>query len=299
MHTVAPSAPAQDFALIVSLGHDACASISHFVPDEDLRIRRFYVDLEGSMALPEDGQYALLECAAEAHPSVLRAAAQATLAQLPAAWLHEAHIVILVADLSTAAGRHAALVWAQAMQTLKAPAFVVAITPKHLRGVECMQAARAAVQQVRALCPCMLVIDGARLAALTEVAPYVHHACNTLSQTTNPYGHVNVDVDDMQSVLSVGHSYMGFGLAEPGDDMATDVMEDALRGPLLSAHELHQASAVLVLLQASRGTLRLSQSRAIMQQITRRVSTEAHVIYAAGYSEKWGTAVGLTVIAAL
>jgi cell division protein FtsZ len=67
--------------------------------------------------------------------------------------------------------------------------------------------------------------------------------------------------------------------------------------PLLEGIDLSGARGVLVLIAASRGSLKLSESKNAMNTIRRYAAEDAHVIFGAAYDESLGDQLRVTVIA--
>jgi hypothetical protein len=70
-----------------------------------------------------------------------------------------------------------------------------------------------------------------------------------------------------------------------GPDRATKAADLAVACPLLEGIDLSGARGVLVLLAASKGTFRLSESRNAMNTIRRCAADDAHVSYGTAYDE--------------
>ena len=73
--------------------------------------------------------------------------------------------------------------------------------------------------------------------------------------------------------------------------------EQAIACPLLEGIDLSGAKGVLVLVTASKGSLKLSESRQAMNTINAYASTDAHVIFGAAYDEGLGDEIRVTVVA--
>jgi cell division protein FtsZ len=88
------------------------------------------------------------------------------------------------------------------------------------------------------------------------------------------------------------------GTAEAsGPDRATKAAEMAVACPLLEGIDLSGARGVLVLIAASKGNFKLSESRNAMNTIRRYAADDAHVIYGTAYDEGLGDKLRVTVIA--
>jgi cell division protein FtsZ len=108
---------------------------------------------------------------------------------------------------------------------------------------------------------------------------------------------INVDFEDVKTVMSEpGKAMMGTATAS-GPDRATKAAEAAVACPLLEGIDLSGARGVLVLIAASRNSLKLAESRNAMNTIRRYASDDAHVIFGAAYDESLGDQIRVTVIA--
>ena len=81
------------------------------------------------------------------------------------------------------------------------------------------------------------------------------------------------------------------------DSRARIAAEQAIACPLLEGIDLSGAKGVLVLVTASKGSLKLSESRQAMNTINAYASTDAHVIFGAAYDESLGDEIRVTVVA--
>jgi cell division protein FtsZ len=108
---------------------------------------------------------------------------------------------------------------------------------------------------------------------------------------------VNVDFEDVKTVMSEpGKAMMGTAVAG-GPDRATKAAEAAVACPLLEGIDLSGARGVLVLIAAGKSTFKLSESRNAMNTIRRYAAEDAHVIYGTAYDESLGNELRVTVIA--
>jgi cell division protein FtsZ len=110
-------------------------------------------------------------------------------------------------------------------------------------------------------------------------------------------GLVNVDFEDVKTVMSEpGKAMMGTATAG-GPDRATKAAEAAVACPLLEGIDLSGARGVLVLIAASKSSFKLAESRNAMNTIRRYAADDAHVIYGTAYDESLGDQLRVTVIA--
>ena len=118
-----------------------------------------------------------------------------------------------------------------------------------------------------------------------------------IAEIINVEALVNVDFEDVRTVMSEqGKAMMGTATAS-GPDRARIAAEQAVACPLLEGVDMTGAKGVLVLITAAKGALRLAESREAMNTIRAFASQEAHVIYGTAYDESLGDQIRVTVVA--
>ena len=124
----------------------------------------------------------------------------------------------------------------------------------------------------------------------------LHNAVAGIAEIINIDGLVNVDFEDVKTVMSEqGKAMMGTATMS-GQDRARLAAEQAVASPLLEGIDLSGARGVLVNITASR-SLRLSETREVMNTIKSYASDDATVIFGTVYDESLGDALRVTVVA--
>jgi cell division protein FtsZ len=133
--------------------------------------------------------------------------------------------------------------------------------------------------------------------AFAHANDVLRNAVGGISDIIHVPGLVNVDFEDVKTVMSEpGKAMMGTAQAG-GPDRATKAADLAVACPLLEGIDLSGARGVLVLIAASKATFKLSESRNAMNTIRRYAADDAHVIYGTAYDEGLGDQLRVTVIA--
>jgi cell division protein FtsZ len=133
--------------------------------------------------------------------------------------------------------------------------------------------------------------------AFAHANDVLRNAVGGISDIIHIPGLVNVDFEDVKTVMSEpGKAMMGTASAG-GPDRAHKAAEAAVACPLLEGIDLSGARGVLVLIAANRNTFKLSESRNAMNCIRRYAADDAHVIYGTAYDETLGDQLRVTVIA--
>ena len=133
--------------------------------------------------------------------------------------------------------------------------------------------------------------------AFAHANDVLKNAVGGIAEIINVPGHVNVDFEDVRTVMGEpGKAMMGTATSS-GPDRARIAAEQAVACPLLEGVDLSGAKGVLVLISASKGSLKLSESKLAMTTIRAFASPDAHIIYGTAYDESLGDAIRVTVVA--
>ena len=133
--------------------------------------------------------------------------------------------------------------------------------------------------------------------AFAHANDVLKNAVGGIAEIINVPGHVNVDFEDVRTVMGEpGKAMMGTAVAS-GPDRARIAAEQAVACPLLEGIDLSGAKGVLVLITAAKGSLKLSESKLAMNTIRAYASPDAHVIYGTAYDDNLGDDVRVTVVA--
>jgi len=124
----------------------------------------------------------------------------------------------------------------------------------------------------------------------------LHNACAGIAEIINIPGLVNVDFEDVKTVMSEhGKAMMGTAVAS-GIDRARVAAEQAVSSPLLEGVDLSNARGVLVNITAS-SSLKMKETREVMNTIRAFAAEDATVIFGTVCDEAMGEALRVTVVA--
>ena len=133
--------------------------------------------------------------------------------------------------------------------------------------------------------------------AFAQANDVLKNAVGGIAEIINVPGHVNVDFEDVRTVMGEpGKAMMGTAVAS-GPDRARIAAEQAVACPLLEGVDLSGAKGVLVLISAAKGGLKLKESGVAMTTIRAFASDDAHVIYGTAYDDSLGDNIRVTVVA--
>ena len=110
-------------------------------------------------------------------------------------------------------------------------------------------------------------------------------------------GMINVDFEDVRTVMrQTGMAMMG-SAQHAGEDRAVKAAQEAIACPLLDGANLRAARGVLVNIAASEETLKLRETKLVMNTICSQTNDEAVIKFGAVFDETLGEAMRVTVVA--
>jgi cell division protein FtsZ len=244
---------------------------------------------------------------AGAKPEAGRAAAEEAVDRIRDS-IKGSNMLFITAGMGGGTGTGAAPVIARVAKEMGILTVGVVTKPFDFEGNRRMKAADAGLAELEANVDSLIVILNDKLLDVlgddcTQDQAFAHandvlkNAVGGISDIIHIPGLVNVDFEDVKTVMSEpGKAMMGTAIAS-GPDRASKAAEGAVACPLLEGIDLSGARGVLVLIAAGRSTFKLSESRNAMNCIRRYAADDAHVIYGTAYDESLGDLLRVTVIA--
>jgi len=244
---------------------------------------------------------------AGAKPEAGKAAAEEAVDRIRQA-IDGSHMLFITAGMGGGTGTGAAPVIARVAKEMGILTVGVVTKPFEFEGPRRMKSADSGLAELEANVDSLIVILNDKLLDVlgddvTQDQAFAHandvlkNAVGGISDIIHIPGLVNVDFEDVKTVMSEpGKAMMGTAQAS-GPDRANKAAEAAVACPLLEGIDLSGARGVLVLIAANRNTFKLSESRNAMNTIRRYAADDAHVIYGTAYDESLGDQLRVTVIA--
>ena len=240
-------------------------------------------------------------------PEKGKAAAEEAEARVRAS-LEGAHMVFITAGMGGGTGTGAAPIVARVAKEMGILTVGVVTKPFDFEGPRRMKQADIGTTELEANVDSLIVVLNEKLLEVqgddvTQDQAFAHandvlkNAVGGISDIIHMHGLVNVDFEDVKTVMSEpGKAMMGTATAG-GPDRANKAAEAAVACPLLEGIDLSGARGVLVLIAANKANFKLSESKAAMNTIRRYAAEDAHVIFGAAYDETLGDQLRVTVIA--
>jgi cell division protein FtsZ len=243
---------------------------------------------------------------AGAKPEIGAAAAEEARARI-ADTLQGAHMVFITAGMGGGTGTGAAPIIAQVAKDMGILTVGVISKPFDFEGVKRLKVAENGAAELESYVDSLIVVLNEKLfEVMGEDAEFdkafacaddvLHNAVSGIAEIINVQGLINVDFEDVKTVMGEqGKAMMGTATVS-GMDRARLAAEAAVASPLLEGVDLSGARGVLVNITASR-SLKLSETREVMAAIRGYAADDATVIFGTVYDDSLGDALRVTVVA--
>jgi cell division protein FtsZ len=244
---------------------------------------------------------------AGAKPDEARAAALTERERLEES-LAGAHMVFITAGMGGGTGTGAAPVIAEVARSLNVLTVAVVTKPFGFEGTKRMRLAEKGIEELSQHVDSLIVILNDKLEevlgedvtmdeAFRAADDVLNNAVAGIAEIINCPGLINVDFQDVRTVMSEqGMAMMGSSKAS-GIDRARIAAEQAIASPLLEGVTLAGARGVLVNITATRASLKHGEVKAVMNTVRSFAAEDATIIFGAVYDEEVGDDLRVTVVA--
>lgn len=220
--------------------------------------------------------------------------------------LRGAHMVFVAAGMGKGTGTGAAPIVAEVAKSLGALTVAVVSKPFSYEGKRCMDIADEGLEALSQHVDSLIVILNEKLEEIYEddsMIEWLHHADTVLNNAVagiaeiiNVPGHINVDFNDVRTIMGEqGKAMMGTAAAS-GVDRARIAAEQAVASPLLDGIDLSGARGVLVNITASRG-LKGKEIKEVMAAVRAFAAADASIAQGIAYDDEMGDDIRVTVVA--
>jgi len=245
----------------------------------------------GAGARPEAGK-----AAAEAHKDEIRNSLQG------------AQMVFITAGMGGGTGTGAAPVVAEVAREMGVLTVGVVTKPFSFEGGKRMKSAESGIVEFGKHVDSLIVILNDKLMdvmgedadvddCFKAADDVLKNAVGGIAEIITYPGLVNVDFEDVRTVMGeMGRAMMGSAVSS-GVDRARIAAEQAVASPLLEGVNLSGARGVLVNITASKGNLKMKEVNEVMNTVKAFAAEDAHIIFGAVYDDLMGDALRVTVVA--
>ena len=239
------------------------------------------------------------------NPEVGRKAAQESEEEIRK-MLEGTNMVFITAGMGGGTGTGGAPIVAQIAKEMGILTVGVVTRPFSFEGKKRIEQAIAGIADLREQVDALVVIPNERLKLVSEqkitfknafeVADSVlHQAVQSISELMTVPGLINLDFNDVATIMrNAGYAHMGVGRAS-GKDKATEAAKMAIASPLLET-SIEGARGVLLNITGSPdiGLEEIEEAATMVQQAAH---PDAHIIFGAAVDEKLDDEVRITVVA--
>ena len=238
-------------------------------------------------------------------PALGRQLAEETRSRIEDA-LRGAHMVFIAAGMGGGTGTGAAPVVAEVAKELGALTVAVVSKPFTYEGQKCMKIADEGLEELSKNVDSLIVILNEKLEEIYEddtMMEWLQHADDVLNNAVagiaeiiNVPGHINVDFNDVKTIMAEqGKAMMGTAVAS-GLDRARIAAEQAIASPLLDGIDLSGARGVLVNVTGSK-SLKGKEIREVMATVRAFAAEDASIAQGIAYDDSMGDEIRVTVVA--
>lgn len=238
-------------------------------------------------------------------PEVGRQLAEASRSRIEAA-LQGAHMVFIAAGMGGGTGTGAAPIVAQIAKSQGALTVAVVSKPFSYEGQKCMDVAEEGLAELSKHVDSIIIIlnekleemheDDTMMEWLAHADTVLNNAVSGIAEIINMPGHINVDFNDVKTIMSEqGKAMMGVATAS-GPDRANKAAEQAIASPLLDGLDLSGARGVLVNITASRA-LKGKEIKEVMNTVRSFAAADAAIAQGIAYDDEMGDDIRVTVVA--
>ncbi len=219
----------------------------------------------------------------------------------------EVKMVFITAGMGGGTGTGAAPELAKVAKEMGVLTVGIVTMPFRFEGRLRISQAKKGVEEMRQNVDTLLIIQNDRLRemygnlALSETFKHADNVLTTaargIAEIITRTGYVNVDFNDVSTVMrNSGVAIMGMAVAE-GEDRAIKAVEKALASPLLNDNDIHGAKDILLNIEYGSLEVTMDEVSDITDFVQEESGGTANVIWGYGFNEGLGEALSVTVIA--
>ena len=216
-------------------------------------------------------------------------------------------MVFITAGMGGGTGTGAAPVIAEVAREMEILTVGIVTMPFFFEGRKRRQQAEEGIKQIKDHVDTLLVINNDKLRemygnlkmgeAFAQADNVLTTAAKGIAEIITRTGHVNVDFEDVRTVMNDGGSaIMGSALAE-GEGRSIKAVEHALASPLLNDNHIEGARFVLLNMEFGNEEITMDEISDITDYIQEEAGSTADIIWGYGQDESLEDALRVTIIA--
>jgi len=245
---------------------------------------------------------------AGANPEVGKLAAEGSLDKIKELLSDETtQMLFITAGMGGGTGTGAAPVIAKLAREMGILTVGIVTLPFNFEGRKRRKQAELGIAEIKKYVDSLLVISNDKLRqqfgdlilsdAFAKADNVLTTAAKGIAELITVTGYVNVDFEDVKTVIKdSGKAIMGSARAE-GEDRAIRAIEQAMNSPLLNDNEVKGATDILLYIMTGTKDIRMDEITEITEYVQKESGEDADIIWGTGSDETLGEAIGITIIA--
>jgi cell division protein FtsZ len=245
---------------------------------------------------------------AGANPEVGRTSAETSIEKIKEL-LDDDHtqMLFITAGMGGGTGTGAAPVIAKLAREMGILTVGIVTLPFGFEGRRRKQQAEIGISEIKKHVDALLVISNDKLReqfgnlvlaeAFAQADNVLSSAAKGIAELITVTGYVNVDFEDVRTVIKdSGKAIMGSATAE-GEDRASMAIEEAMNSPLLNDNDISGATDILLYITTGEDDITMDEITEITNYVQSESGENAETIWGVGKDETLGKKVGITIIA--
>lgn len=240
-------------------------------------------------------------------PEIGRGATLESLDEIKQVLSGNTKMVFITAGMGGGTGTGGAPIVAKAAKELGLLTVGIVTTPFFFEGRKRIMQAQKGIEELKANVDTIIVISNDKLRelhgnltlseAFTKADDVLATAAKGIAEIITVPGYVNVDFEDVNTVMKdSGVAIMGTGVAD-GDDRALKAVKTALASPLLNDNDITGAKHILLNITSGTQEVLMDEVSEITNFIQEAAGYTSEVIWGNGFDEDLGEKISVTVIA--
>ncbi len=245
---------------------------------------------------------------AGAKPEVGKAAAEESIGKINELLSDETtQMLFITAGMGGGTGTGAAPIIAKLAREMGILTVGIVTLPFGFEGRRRKQQAEKGIDELKQHVDALLVISNDKLReqfgnlvlgeAFGQADNVLANAAKGIAELITVTGYINVDFEDVRTVLKdSGKAIMGSAKAE-GEDRAERAIEEAMNSPLLNDNEIAGATDILLYITTGAEDITMDEITEITDYVQKESGRDADTIWGVGKDESLGNNIGITIIA--
>ncbi|MEQ8521857.1 MAG: cell division protein FtsZ, partial [Vicingaceae bacterium] len=216
-------------------------------------------------------------------------------------------MVFITAGMGGGTGTGAAPIIAQAAREMGILTVGIVTIPFSFEGKRRKQQADLGLEELRQNVDTLLVICNDRLRemygnlkisdAFAKADDILTVAAKGIAEIITVAGYINVDFEDVRTVMQQGGTAIMGSASASGDDRATKAVSHALASPLLNDNDIKGAKYILLNITSGDDEISMDEIDEITDYIQNETGYTADLIWGNGKDEQLGDSISVTIIA--